>query len=271
MFLEESYPERNLVSADYLKRFVDPTSTNKLHRHPCCEIMIIEKGEVAVTALGNTVNLGAESVIFYPPGLIYKYFTSSKEMYARYRIRFYPEILSNISEDISDRLSKYTAKNLNHGDFEDVLSLAKLIYKRSSERAEEQPTELLKNLLISLLSLLFGAPAAGTKEPDSYVHKVTVYIKKMCHGKLTASDVAEHFFVSRGKLNYDLKSYCDMSVSEYITLARVELAKELLSKGYSVSLTAENSGFSTPSYFIKVFTAYTGMTPLKFRTENVKK
>ena len=269
MFTEESYPERGFIATDYLKKFVTPGSTNKLHRHPCCELMVIERGEVAVTALGDTVRVYGGAVIFHPSEVIYKHFTSSKELYERYRIRFYPELFDSADEKFRECLLTHTVKTLSHSDFEDVLTLAKLLHKRCD--GYKKADELTLGLLTSLLSVFLGAENQTVKEHCGYIHKVVEYIKENCSSHLTAADVAKHFFVSRGKLNYDLKSYSDMTVSEYITLARIELAKELLSRGYSVALAAERSGFSTPSYFIKVFSAYTGVTPLKFRTENVKK
>ncbi len=56
-----------------------------------------------------------------------------------------------------------------------------------------------------------------------------------------------------------------MNILEYITMTKIHFAKEQLKKGCSVAATSENCGFSSSSYFIKVFTRVTGMTPLKFR------
>ena len=92
--------------------------------------MVIERGEVAVTALGNTIRVGGGAVIFHPPGVIYKHFTSSNELYERYRIRFYPELLDGVSENVRDCISAHTVKTLSHSDFEDVLSLTRMLHKR---------------------------------------------------------------------------------------------------------------------------------------------
>ena len=56
-----------------------------------------------------------------------------------------------------------------------------------------------------------------------------------------------------------------MNVLEYITITRIDAAKDMLIKGYSVAATAEACGFSTSSYFIKVFSEITRTTPLKFQ------
>ena len=64
---------------------------------------------------------------------------------------------------------------------------------------------------------------------------------------------------------YDFKEYCNMTLLDYITLTRIDAAKELLLNGYSVTVASDECGFSSPSYFIKVFRSITGMTPLKFQ------
>ena len=54
-----------------------------------------------------------------------------------------------------------------------------------------------------------------------------------------------------------------MSVGEYVTITKIEAAKNMLSSGYSVAAISEKCGFSSPSYFIKAFFRVMGMTPPK--------
>ncbi len=273
MFQKEVCPERGELEISYAKHFVHPEQTNKLHRHPCCELVIIDKGEVTLTALGKTVKVGERSIIFYPAGLIHNPFTSSLYLYERYRVRFHTEdILSSAPDDgLGDFLHSHSVKKLCDADFDSVISCAGLLRRASGGDTAAEISPLTLSLLRSLLFLAKSSQDRKSPEPESYIQKVTDYIRERCSGRLTASDIASHFFISRGKLNYDLKAYCNMTVGEYITLARVERAKELLLSGYSVSAAAEASGFSTPSYFIKVFSAYTGQTPLKFQIASLAK
>lgn len=62
-----------------------------------------------------------------------------------------------------------------------------------------------------------------------------------------------------------------MSVGEYVTITKIEAAKNMLSSGYSVAAISEKCGFSSPSYFIKAFFRVMGMTPLKISASRFAK
>ena len=63
-----------------------------------------------------------------------------------------------------------------------------------------------------------------------------------------------------------------VSPARYIMRTRIDLAKTLMADD-SRSLTdiSEQCGFSSPSYFIKVFSQITGTTPLKFQVRFLQK
>ena len=266
MFLKEDYPIPGEIEISYGKHHVSPENTNKLHRHPCCELVVIRSGEVTLTALGTTVKVYGRSIIFYPEGLIHNPFTSGEVLYERYKLRFYPEtVLGAECDEISDYIGSFSARSVADESFENIIAVAKILHRTVGEGSRDRGTPLATSLLRSLLLLCSKAESTEGLAPESYIQRVTDYIRKMCGERLTAADIAAHFFVSRGKLNYDIKAYCNMTVGEYVTLARVERAKELLQLGYSVSRTAKESGFSTPSYLIKVFSSYVGETPLKYQ------
>ena len=58
-----------------------------------------------------------------------------------------------------------------------------------------------------------------------------------------------------------------MYFKRYLTQARLEMAKDLLASGKgSVQDIAQQCGFSSAPYFIRVFKNETGATPLQYRT-----
>lgn len=272
MIEKETYPERDEISTDYVKHFVNPDNTNKFHRHPCCELMIINRGEATVLADERTSNFGEHYISFYPPNQLHKQSTSAKEIYERYRIRFFPEKIYNAfsNADLNSFLRKFTIKKIAPADFEAIISLAKLLHRETAKSDKKLSYPLLESLLHSLLLLCIYAKEADVQKSDNYIAKVTDYIYENCNKKLTVSSIADQFFVSPGKLNYDFRSYCNMTVLEYLTLTRVEKAKTLLLLGYSVAATAAATGFTTTSYFIKVFSFYVGTTPLKFQINSAR-
>ena len=120
-------------------------------------------------------------------------------------------------------------------------------------------------MLILALLQAANAPDKPKAHEESYIAEVVKYINGHLHEDLRIETIAAAFFVSKSKLTTDFKAYCNMSIHEHIAVERVERAKELLKAGYRVAAVAEMLGFSSASYFIKVFDALVGTTPLKWQ------
>jgi AraC-like DNA-binding protein len=57
-----------------------------------------------------------------------------------------------------------------------------------------------------------------------------------------------------------------MTMNVWITRERIQLASELLARpGHNIAEIGWTCGFTSPSYFIRVFRAHTGMTPRIWR------
>lgn len=67
-----------------------------------------------------------------------------------------------------------------------------------------------------------------------------------------------------GKL---FKKHFGISPVVYRTRLRIEHAKKLLSGGYSISESAQMTGFSDYFYFARIFKKYAGCTPGKFKND----
>lgn len=81
----------------------------------------------------------------------------------------------------------------------------------------------------------------------------------------STSDLAAALYVSREYLSRTFTRYAKLPLSKYLTLKRIETAKSLIRSGIQPMRVGENCGFRDYSYFIKVFRAYTGMTPYEYR------
>lgn len=266
---EERLPPRGEIRCDYLREHITNDKTNKIRRHPCAEIMVIVRGDVIFTTGGKVVRLGDGSVIYNPKWQIHQPFVQYGHLYERYRIFFYPEDLpSDIckSDGLGDMISCSFAKSLSEVDFASIL-----MHAQSISRLTKADTLAVRMIFFELALLLFKA-ATSTPEKrernEGYITEVAAYINEHYGEKLTIERLAERFFVSKGKLIYDFRSYSKLRINEYITVCRIERAKEKLSLGLSVSAVAEECGFSSPSYFIKVFSDLVGTTPLKYQINN---
>ena len=92
------------------------------------------------------------------------------------------------------------------------------------------------------------------------------FIDNNCTGKLSLRDVAEHLSVSEGHLSRLFHKVTGKPVTSYIRESRVLIACNLLKNTReSIAEISGSLGFSSQSYFQKVFRETTGMTPNEFR------
>lgn len=87
---------------------------------------------------------------------------------------------------------------------------------------------------------------------------------------LQREDLASMVHVSPGHLGRIFKKVTGKALSDYITLKRIAVAKQLLLKTtLPITVIAERVGISYSSYFTKLFKEHVGLTPQEYR-QNAK-
>jgi AraC-like DNA-binding protein len=94
-------------------------------------------------------------------------------------------------------------------------------------------------------------------------------ISDMADGPLSLDDIARRCALSKAYLCRLFKRCTHMTVQQYLTHVRISRAKHLLrDKGRNVTQACFESGFSSPSYFISVFSRIAGVTPKQWAKGN---
>ena len=78
------------------------------------------------------------------------------------------------------------------------------------------------------------------------------------------AELAEEASISQSRLHAVYKTVFGISPKHDLILMRIEKAKQLLSRGESVSGTAEQLGYSSVYHFIRQFRQFTGVTPKQY-------
>lgn len=92
------------------------------------------------------------------------------------------------------------------------------------------------------------------------------YIYDHLHSKIYEEDIAEYVGLSGAYLSRLFHKEVGVTVSTYISVKRVETAKNMLRfSDYSPLDIGNYLAFSTHSHFIRTFKKYTGMTPKEYR------
>lgn len=107
------------------------------------------------------------------------------------------------------------------------------------------------------------------QEPNyALIRKVEYYlnIHLTDASKLSLEHIASYLGLSPQYVSKIFKDQFSVTYTEYITMKRIELAKEyLVQKSNTVSHVAELIGYYDLNYFCRVFKKFTGVTPKEYR------
>lgn len=127
----------------------------------------------------------------------------------------------------------------------------------------------LKNYLKNLLTIVFGLNEYDKMSRNArVVMGVKKYIGENYSNQISVEDIAQSMFISAKQCNTIFESQEKISIFEYLTKFRMEMARQLLSdpsnKIYQVT---DMVGYRNKSHFTAMFKKYYGVTPTEFRGE----
>ncbi|MBR1868516.1 MAG: response regulator [Bacteroidales bacterium] len=114
-----------------------------------------------------------------------------------------------------------------------------------------------------------GSELLATNEIDrDFIEKAMRIVREnLTDSEFDVGRFASEMALGRTLFFTKLKGLTGQTPNRFITTVRLKYARELLSDkaGHSVSEVSYMCGFSTPSYFIKTFKSFYGLTPSAFR------
>ena len=166
------------------------------------------------------------------------------------------------SDVINSLVHTHTAALSGSGPVHEIYN----IFSLTSCQSIDDLDELLRQLCDLLLS---GDGDNGGDEPEEEdgIDQVVRYMEEhFSDPEISITALADSLGLSTTRFSLSFKGKMDMSPLEYLTLLRVEHAKELLA---STDLTIRDisirSGYYDPGSFIRRFKQVTGETPLQYR------
>jgi YesN/AraC family two-component response regulator len=150
--------------------------------------------------------------------------------------------------------SDYLIKPL---DFSELYKVLEKSVKRIEEiKAEEQAQNYTQDLL------------TDTEKQDIIHTKVIPYIHENLTNPFTITDLAKYAALNPQYMMRLFKKTTGKSIVEYVTVCKMEMAKELLKKSqWTNEIIAEKVGYVSSNYFIKLFKKQFGITPREYRKQ----
>lgn len=125
---------------------------------------------------------------------------------------------------------------------------------------------ILSNLIIKeFLGIIDTIEKEGVCETNNLTEKALNYLSHNYKTEISLNIVADYLHISPYYLSRIIKKQTGKNFTDYLTLFRINQSKILLKeKKLSVKEITYSVGFSSQSYFSKVFKKYTGVSPTEF-------
>ncbi len=102
---------------------------------------------------------------------------------------------------------------------------------------------------------------------DEFLHRIKDYSEEFYRTPISIDQAADAVHLSRYHFCRKFKEKTGSTYGEYLNNLRLENSLKILNEGYSVSETADRSGFEDPSYFIRKFKKQYLMTPGEYLSQ----
>ena len=162
--------------------------------------------------------------------------------------------------------------NLNQDFIDDYIAFCDQLIPTLDKT--EYGSDVRARILLSQILLIANEVHPVKDQPKNimppFLEKVTSFIDDNLAGDLSLSAFADEFFMNPNYLDRSFKKYTGLSIHRYVIEKRIELAKQLLREGHTVTMVCEASGFGIYSNFIRTFNTLVGLSPGKYKKKYQK-
>ena len=248
----------------------------RMHMHPELELLYIKKGKVLYHTENSSVQVNSGEIVFsnsYTP-----HYTESATENTEYVCIFFtkPDNAIGSTKYFSDFLHKNTClyhifKNSDDDTRALIDILESMLYEYKNHLTARDYAILAKKY--EIVTLLYRN---NYLEEDSYVindnikpiMSVLNYIEENYQTPIKLQDIAQKVNLHKNYVCKLFKKFTEKTVTDYIMYVRICEAKKLLNSELQLSEIAYKVGFSSQSYFNKVFKKYSNYTPLEYKKMN---
>ncbi|MCH5269648.1 MAG: helix-turn-helix domain-containing protein [Lachnospiraceae bacterium] len=256
----------------YMRYAVDEAPDDRnfvMHVHDRCEIYYFVSGKAEYLVEGANYQLIPGSILIMRPSESHRVKILGSEKYERYAINFSVSIIDNIDpqrrlvqaffDRPSGRGNLYLPAEFEEKDM-------RKIFAEMCDGVDDYEKKL--NILTRLFQLLNMIDKAflnrGSSEylpPQSISEKMVSYVNTLLFDDLSVPILANHFFLSASQFSRIFKQATGAAPWEYITIKRLNAAREKIRSGCSAQNASEICGFGDYSAFYRAYVKYFGYPP----------
>lgn len=252
------------------------------HWHTSCEIVNVEEGTVEFKTPDIELTLNKGDAVFVNTGVLHTYIALSEQPAIMYTHLFRAEFLSGAYNSVFDKkfiqpVCRCKALQAWHirPDSREHMAMVSAMFDAAALMDSEpygyefdlrtKLCDFWKGLFAETEKIRADAPVRNSADQER-IKLMMDYIQNHYPEPLTVENIGSTAGISARECNRCFRRCIGMSPIEYLTGHRVRAAAEMLSGTSKTILEiGEECGFSSPSYFSKVFRLATGDTPNAYR------
>ena len=261
---EKFFKDKNLPHIEC--RYTTKSSKHyKPHMHTTLSIGAIDQGEVIYSAADKKANLKKDSLAIINPDTIHYCNPIGNEKRSYYMLYIDTSYAQKIQSSLFDSESFIPL---------DVILLRdKRIYEKYIDSMNFFMAENFliekEQKIINLLEIIFlktiKYKKAKSRETPLHVSKAKEILAENLDLDISLNEIAKALKSNPYTLLRDFKKEMGITPHAYRMNLRIEMAKELLQRGMSISQTAQKCGFFDQSHLHRHFKAITAVTPKEYR------
>jgi AraC-like DNA-binding protein len=264
----------------------NPTWGFSTHSHSSYELHIIPSGEGILHAFNRDFTITPGTLYLTGPGIFHEQKADKLNPMSEYCINFEIDLLNRkrkkndnyIQTEVDEIFQTLTNTHFWFGGDEFLCSE---LFEKIMIEFEGNKMGYYTYIQSLILQIILNAIRGFSLQKVSNYHIpkkilndsrrfiVDDYFKDFCK-PLCSKELALKIGTSIRQLNRIIRDYYSMTFQEKLTVTRLEHARDLLiNTDLCVSDVSERSGFSNSNYFCIVFTKHNGVSPSKYRKQNM--
>ncbi|MBQ8003062.1 MAG: AraC family transcriptional regulator [Clostridia bacterium] len=241
------------------------------HLHKYYEFLYFAGGDATYVVEGTEYSASDGDLFITCPGELHSIAFKSHRDYERHFIQISDDFLQGVEFDFLKIL-----REKKNGSFNKISHLP--AYTAEIERCfmgvqscvtkkEDGYKDIAKSYIIQLLSLinkLLYNQQGERKAENERVSAAKDYINSHLSENLALDAIAEASYTDRFYLSHLFKKEMGISITDYIGMQRIAMAKKLISQGGNASKIYSECGFNDYSSFYRAFKKLSGKSPAEF-------
>ena len=209
------------------------------------------------------------TLVFIAAGTYHYTMPENPEVYDRSKLTISPQKLDGIVKLLMGSMFATLASKaivyavIPERDRAEVDSIFK---ENEIGRSEDEKELLLLSCCMKILFYLNKYSEESTLMATGFMAKAMDYINKNIANEISVDNICAAVGISKYHFCRKFKKHTGLTVMEYILKTRIVLAKnDLLKTNLSITEISERNGFSSVSYFCRVFKEEEKLSPLQYR------